>query len=293
MALTASRTASKGHSLAPHLAALALGLTALMLGTPTQAQQTIKIATEGTYPPWTFSNPQGGVQGFEVDVANESCKRLNLTCELVIQDFPGFIPGLLAGKFDVVLSALSVTEERKKIVDFTRPYARIDVSFVVPNDSPLTKLPGKGERYHLDTEPEVAKRAIDAILPHLKGVTLGTQTGSVSAKFVAAYLKDSVGRVNEYKSTRDQDIDLSNGRTDIVVGSIVALTKSLSTPPLQGFGFAGPSFGGGVVGTGYGAAFRKSDTELRESFDRVLGDMISDGTIRKISDRWIGIDVTP
>src|SRR5665213_1991220 len=187
------------------------------------AQQVIKIATEGTYPPWTFSDPKGGVQGFEVDVANDACRRLSLKCELIVQDFPGFIPGLLAGKFDVVISALSVTEERKKVVDFTRPYARISNGFAVAKDSPLAKMPHAGQRYNLDEQADIAQKAIDDIKPMLKGKNLGTQTGSISAKFVDKYLKDAVAKVNEYKSTQDQDIDLSSGRTDIAVGSVIAL----------------------------------------------------------------------
>jgi octopine/nopaline transport system substrate-binding protein len=270
-----------------------LGVALGLASTPARAQQTIKIATEGTYPPWTFSNPQGGVQGFEVDLANDVCQRLSLKCEFVVQAFQEFIPGLNAGKFDVVLSALSITEERKKIVDFTRPYARISNGFAVAKKSTLASLPGTGMRYSLDEQSEAAQKAIDALKPYLKDKVLGTQAGSISAKFVDKYLRDAVGKVNEYKSTQDQDIDLSSGRTDIVMGSVVALTKSLSTPALQDFTLVGPSFVGGVFGLGYGAAFRKSDTDLRDKFDGALADAIKDGTIKKLSAKWLGIDVTP
>ena len=233
------------------------------------------------------------MQGFEVDVANESCRRLSLKCELIVQDFQGFIPGLIAGKFDVIISALSVTEERKKVVDFSRPYARIAMAFAVPKSSTLAKLPGAGERYHLDDQTVAAQKAIDALKPHLQGKALGPQAGAISQKFIDKYLKSNLGKINEYKSTQDQDIDLSNGRTDIDAGTVVALTKSLSTSALRDFTLSGPTFIGGILGMGYGAAFRKSDPELSASFDRVLADMIKDGTIKRISEKWIGSDVTP
>jgi octopine/nopaline transport system substrate-binding protein len=267
--------------------ALALGASAA------RSQAVVTIATEGTYPPWTFSNPQGGVQGFEVDLANDVCRRLSLKCEFVVQNFQGFIPGLVAGKFDVVLSALSVTEERKKVVDFTRPYARISNGFAVAANGPLARLPNDGVRYNLDTQREAAQKAIDELKPMLKGKALGTQAGSISAKFVDEFLRDTIAKVNEYKSVQDQDIDLSNGRTDIAVGSVVTLKRSMSTPTLKDYKMTGPTFVGGVFGAGYGAALRKSNDELRDKFDRALADAIADGTIKKLSDKWLGVDVTP
>jgi octopine/nopaline transport system substrate-binding protein len=106
-------------------------------------------------------------------------------------------------------------------------------------------------------------------------------------------MKDAIEKISEYKSTQNQDIDLGAGRTDVSLGTIVALRKSLSVPALKDFTLAGPSFAGGVLGLGYGAALRKSDTELREKFDRVLGEAVQDGTIKRLSDKWLGIDVTP
>jgi octopine/nopaline transport system substrate-binding protein len=137
---------------------LALGASAILATSAAHAQQAIKIATEGTYPPWTFSDNNGGVQGFEVDLAHDACRRLALQCELVIQDFPGFIPGLLAGKFDVVLSALVITEERKKVVDFTRPYAVTLNGFAVAKDSDLAKMPFGGQRFSLDAQTSARKK---------------------------------------------------------------------------------------------------------------------------------------
>ena len=76
--------------------------------------QTIRIGTEGAYPPWNNLNSAGELEGAEIDFGNEACERMGVTCEWVTQDWDGIIPALLQGKYDIIIAGMSITEERKE-----------------------------------------------------------------------------------------------------------------------------------------------------------------------------------
>lgn len=86
------------------------------------AGKTIRIATEGAYPPFNYTNADGSLAGYDIDVANALCKQMQAKCEIVAQDWDGIIPGLLAQKYDAVIAGMSITPERQEKVDFTEPY---------------------------------------------------------------------------------------------------------------------------------------------------------------------------
>ncbi len=91
----------------------------LQMNAASAQSTTLKIATEGAFEPFNFTDPSGAVKGFDIDVTNAACAKAGLTCEWVRQDWDGLIPGLLAGKFDAVSASMSITDERKKRVAFT------------------------------------------------------------------------------------------------------------------------------------------------------------------------------
>src|SRR3954464_9556552 len=124
--------------------------------------ETVKIATEGAYEPWNFTGPGGKLEGFEIDLANELCGRMKVKCEIVAQDWDGIIPALQAKKYDAIMAGMSITEERKKTIDFSNPYAAGPNGFLVSKDSPLAKMPGTGQAYNLSTQQAEAEKAIDA-----------------------------------------------------------------------------------------------------------------------------------
>jgi len=168
---------------------------------------TVKIATEGAYAPWNFTAPGGKLEGYEIDLANELCKRMKVTCEIVSQDWDGIIPALNAGKYDAIMAGMNVTDKRKEVIQFSRPYGGEPATFGIEKSSPLAKLPHNGERFDLTKDEPTAQKAIDEIKPMLKGKTIGVQVSTIHSNFLDKYLKDTI-TIREYKTTEQHDLDL-------------------------------------------------------------------------------------
>ena len=84
---------------------------------------TIKIGTEGAYPPWNSKDASGKLIGFEVELAWTLCRYIGKQCEIVEQDWDGMIPALLMRKFDAIMAGMSITDERLKTINFSQGYA--------------------------------------------------------------------------------------------------------------------------------------------------------------------------
>ena len=93
----------------------------------TYAGDSLRVGVEGAYPPFSWKEADGTLKGFDIDFAYEVCKRLNKECVLVEQEWDGMIPALLARKFDTIIASMSITEERKKKVDFTVKYYNLSL----------------------------------------------------------------------------------------------------------------------------------------------------------------------
>src|ERR687885_392283 len=132
------------------LGAAALGMLVATSGASAQ-EKTVKIATEGAYAPWNFTGAGGKLEGFEIDLANDLCARMKVKCEIVAQDWDGIIPALQAKKYDAIMAGMSITDERKKVIDFSRPYANAPNTFVVAANSPLAKMPLTGQTVDLSS----------------------------------------------------------------------------------------------------------------------------------------------
>ena len=90
--------------------------------------QTIRMGTEGAYPPYNFINDAGEVDGFERELGDELCKRAELTCEWVTNEWDSIIPNLVSGNYDTIIAGMSITDERDAVIDFTQPYTQPDPS---------------------------------------------------------------------------------------------------------------------------------------------------------------------
>jgi octopine/nopaline transport system substrate-binding protein len=254
--------------------------------------ETVKIATEGAYAPWNFTGAGGKLEGFEIDLANDLCSRMKVKCEIVAQDWDGIIPALQAKKYDAFMAGMSITDERKKVIDFSVPYANSPNGYLVPKNSPLAKMPGTGQAFNLAIQPAEAEKAIEATKSVLKGKTIGVQTSTTHAAFADKYLKGTA-EIREYKTTEAHDLDLAAGRIDAVLADATALNGTLEKPEFKDYQLVGPSLTGGMLGPGVGVGLRKEDAELKKMFDEAIKAATADGTTKRLSDKWFKIDTTP
>jgi len=271
---------------------LALLGSALAIGGAAAQQKTVKIATEGAYAPWNFTGAGGKLEGFEIDLANDLCKRMNVKCEIVAQDWDGIIPALTAKKYDAIMAGMSITDERKKTIDFAGPYANSPNGFLVAKSSPLAKMPGTGQAFSLSTQQAAAEKAIEAYKPLLKGKTIGVQGSTIHSNFADKYLKGTA-EIREYKTTEQHDLDLAAGRIDAVLADSTAIIGTLEKPEFKDYVMTGPSITGGLLGAGVGVGLRKGEAELKKSFEDAIQAAVKDGTVKKLSEKWFKVDITP
>ncbi len=271
---------------------LALLGTALAVGGAAAQEKTVKIATEGAYAPWNFTGAGGKLEGFEVDLAHDLCARMKVKCEIMAQDWDGIIPALQAKKYDAIMAGMSITDERKKTIDFSRPYAAGPNGFLVPKDSPLAKMPGTGQAYNLGTQKEAAEKAIDAVKPLLKDKAIGVQGSTIHANFADQYYKGTA-EIREYKTTEAHDLDLAAGRIDAVLADATSIIGTLEKPEFKDYVLVGPSISGGLLGEGVGVGLRKDDQELKNAFNEAIQAAVQDGTVKKLSEKWFKVDISP
>src|SRR5580704_13426113 len=152
--------------------------------------KTVVIGMEGAYEPWNLTDSSGKIVGFEVDLANDVCKRAGVECKIIAQDWDGMIPGLQAGKFDVIMDGMSITEERMKSIDFSKPYSATPAAFVAAKASPLAKLADAGKVINLTKDAKAGDAAIEALRAAFKGKTIGVQVSTTHATFLDKHFKD-------------------------------------------------------------------------------------------------------
>ncbi|WP_417408846.1 transporter substrate-binding domain-containing protein [Hoeflea sp.] len=277
-----------------HLAAIACAVSMFSFVQAPAAQdapKAITIATEGAYAPWNFTTADGTLDGLEVELANDLCARMKIECTIIAQDWDGLIPSLTVGKFDVIMASMFITTKRLETIDFTQPYAVDPSGFAVAKDSELGKQGISSEKFKLDDEAASAE-AIEKLKPLLKGKIIGVQAATTNLDFVKKYFSDVV-EIREYKTTEQHDLDLAAGRIDALFAQQTALAATLARPEFADYTLAGPGFVGGVFGFGTGAGLRKGDAKLKEMLNEAIDGAIADGTIKRISEKWVKTDVTP
>lgn len=271
----------------------ALAAAALLVASPASAElkKSITLATEGAYAPWNMTDASGKIVGFEIDLAADLCARMKIECKFVAQDWDGMIPALQAGKFDGILAGMSITEEREKKINFSIAYANGPNGFETMKGSPLAALPGTGTVINVTKDPEGAQKAIDAMKPLLKGKTVGVQSSTTNANFIDKYFKGVV-ETREYKTVEQHDLDLQAGRVDANFLNR-RTADDMKKEATKDFVQAGTYFTGGVLGRGVGVGLRKDDAELKAAFDTAIAAAVADGTVKKMSEKYFGFDLTP
>ncbi len=223
----------------------------------------VTVGMMGTYPPYNFINQDEVMDGFDADIARELARRIGVEVEFVPTEWSGMIQGLLSGNFDMVVSQMTITEERRQQMDFTQPYITNEVKLIV----------GVDETEINQMEDLVGRRV---------GIGLGTND--------EAYLRNEVRpAIGEFEIVTYNDvitslIDLNTGRIDATINNIYAIS-----PLVEERGFALKTVGDPVKSDNAGIAFRQENTEeLRLAIDGALTDMKADGTYDAIFDSWFG-----
>jgi octopine/nopaline transport system substrate-binding protein len=275
---------------------LGLAILGAALATGASAQgkkwETVKIATEGAYAPWNFSTPQGKLDGFEPELAQELCRRMNVKCEVVAQDWDGIIPALNAGKYDAIMAGMNITPKREEVIQFSRVYAAGPHGWGAMKNSPLAKLEGTGQILHLEKDADAAKKVIEAWKPVLKGKVIGVQGSTTNSAFLEKYLKGVI-EIREYKTTEQHDLDLAAGRIDGIFAAHSSIAATMDKPEFKDMQIVGAGLGGEVLGVGVAVGLRKSDTDLKKLFDDAINAAIKDGTIEKLTAKWFKIKMIP
>ena len=234
--------------LAALLASISMGATA----------QTIRFATEASYPPFEFVDADNKIQGFDVDLANALCKEIQADCTFSNQAFDSLIPGLKFRRFDAVMAGLDITAEREKQVLFTQPYYDNSALFIVQ----------KGKV---------------ADLAALKGKRVGVQNGTTHQKYLTEKMSDIT--TAPYDSYQNAILDLKNGRIDAVFGDTAVVNEWLKQN--QNLSALGEKVTDKeYFGTGLGIAVRQGNTDLQSKFNEALAKVKADGTYNTIYSKW-------
>jgi cystine transport system substrate-binding protein len=251
----------------PILLALSVAMSACSVGSPAggdlldrvRESGTLRVAHTQANPPWNFLDASSQPIGYDVDVANELARRLDIDhVEFIASNFQSFIEGVRADRFDMVISGQTITEERRQQVDFSRPYQVNGVSiFIGPGGGGPTSL------------------------ADLAGRRIGVTAGSTQEKFAQEKIADA--DIRTYQNATLSLTDLSRGGVDAVLvsrflGSYLAQQNGIPVQPV-----------GELLETEVNAmTFAKGSPKFKQAVDDAIAAMIEDGTLTEISKRWLG-----
>lgn len=251
--------------------------------------ETIRIATEGAFPPWNAMDTSGKPVGFDIDVGSALCERAKLKCEFLTQAWDGIIPGLNVGKYDAIMAGMSITDKRKQVIAFSEPYALTSNYFVVRKALGFTEM-GSGEKLDLFSKADTSARLLQILKENLKGKVIGVQGATNAEAFVREYLGETV-EVRTYDKQDNLNLDLVAGRIDGGLADYSVWKAFLESKEGASMRLYGPRISGGLFGPGIGIGLRKDDTELTDAFNQALDVITQDGTLLALSLKWFGADL--
>lgn len=218
-----------------------------LLAGSAMAQDVIRLGTEGAYPPYNFINDAGEVDGFERVLGDELCKRAELNCTWVTNDWDSIIPNLVSGNYDVIIAGMSITPEREEVIAFSDPYTQ-------PDPSAFVAMNGDAD---------------------LSSGIIAAQTGTIQAGYVAADMPDAT--LLEFATPEEAVSAVRNGEADAVLADKAYLAPIAEAE--ADLDFAGDDV---LIGGGIGLGLRQTDTELKAKFDTAIQSMKDDGSLNTL-----------
>lgn len=235
--------------------------------------QPLTMGIDPTFPPFESKDAQGKLVGFDIDLGKAICSRIQRECQFVELPFDALIPALKARKFSVILSSLSINDERRQSVDFSVPLYTSPVWLVAP-----------------------AKAGLSDDLTKLAGKRIGVQQGTIFESYANQHWRGKGVEVVAYQNDDQIYADLAAGRLDATLDdAIVASSVFLSKPQGAGFALNGKEiYQKSLFGQGTGMGFRKGeDQALQAQVNKAIADIRADGTFTQLSQRYFKVDVTP
>ena len=223
----------------------------------------ITIATEAAYPPFNYLDKKGLPAGFEMELAQEACQRIKAECEFAAFKWDDLIPGLIDKKFDVIMSSMEVTSERRKRMGLSRRYYLSPGAFIAAKGAPF------------DGPPSL-----------LRNKRIGIQKDSTHADWADKSFRRSA-QLKRYNTIADALDALAKNEVDAVFGDKAQLWLWSQKPEGKCCEIVGQDIKDNqTLGIGVAAGLRKEDAKLRDALNKAFGEMMSDGTYKKINDKY-------
>lgn len=243
-------------------------LAALCATTMGAAAQDLRVAVDPAYEPFVYKDSQGQLVGFNIDFSNAVCAELQRKCVFVEQVWDSMIPGLQSRHYDVIISDMSITEERKRVIDFTDRYYKTPSTIVVKNS--------------------LEYKDHDS----LKGLSMGVLKGSTQERYAVGELAPKGVKVVPYEAQDQVYLDIKAGRLDGTVADKVEVTGAfLRKPEGKDYKAVGPDlFDEKYFGEGMGIALRKGQPELKEQLNQTIKKLRENGKYAEIAAKYFDFD---
>lgn len=234
------------------------------------SERELRIGIEAAYPPFAYKTPDNKLVGFDYDIGEALCAKLQAKCKWIEIEFDGLIPSLKVRKIDAAISSVSITEERLKSVDFTTSYYRLPARVVTRKDSGITQVPAD-----------------------LAGKRIGVQRATNFDRYATERFESSGAQIVKYGSQNEVFLDLLSGRLDAALAGSVAIEEGLlKVPGGADYQFVGEPFTEEkYFGKGAGIAVRKKDP-LATELNQALAAIHADGTYDAIRKKYFQYDIS-
>ena len=229
----------------------------------TPAAFKITIATEAAFPPFNYLDRKGLPAGFEMELAQEACQRIKAECEFIALKWDELIPGLIDKKFDIIMSSMEVTRERRQRMGLSRRYYLSPGAFIAPKGAPY------------DGPPSL-----------LRNKRIGIQRDSMHADWADKSFRRSA-QLKRYDTIQQALVGLANDEVDAVFGDKAQLWLWSQKPEGKCCELVGQDIKDTqTLGVGVAAGLRKEDAKLRDALNKAFGEMMTDGTYKKINEKY-------